>query len=157
MIVRCLKYSCLLAVLALTGCATVANYRSATHSWVGGKARKLVRTSPWGYPDYKEKLADGNSLYIYNHHRNMYIPPITIPGETHVDQTQPGVTVVTQTPSTTTPGFVEHYRCKTWFEINRQGNIVGTNFKGNDCALTDDQTPRWARQQLQPPKPRQNV
>jgi hypothetical protein len=139
-----LKLGLLFGLLGLTGCASVANYRMATRSWIGQSYNDLI-SSPWAYPNSKEKLKNGNIVYIYDQRRKEFIPSITTPGETRIDS-EGGSTVIRSTPSITTPGYVRRLRCTTWFEVNPRGIIVRTNFRGNSCAYTKGQ-----RKAMSPP------
>ena len=132
-----LKLGLLFGLLGLTGCASVANYRMATRSWVGQSYNDLI-SSPWGYPNGKEKKGNGNTVYFYDHRRREYVPSITSPAQTRIDK-EGDSTIITSTPSITTPGYWRNLRCVTEFEVNPRGIIVRTKFGGNNCAYTKGQ------------------
>ena len=133
------KSACVIAVVAsaalLSGCATTANYALAVQSWHGAEAATL--TQVWGYPDHIRHLPHGHRLYVYTTEQHGQMPVIMTPGYTTV-QTHNGTTTVTSIPATFSGGESYDLRCKTLFELNREGRIVRTRFRGNNCVGTKD-------------------
>jgi hypothetical protein len=125
-----------LMCLSLVACATSENYRQAINSWQGGTAGRL--THVWGYPDRYQRLDNGNKLYIYNFHVHGTNPTYMNPGSTTVD-THHGHTYVQTTGASMSGGGSYDLRCKAWFEVNHEGRIVNTSFRGNDCLMTKDE------------------
>lgn len=121
--------------LLLAGCATTQNYLLAVRSWKGTDVNRLfVR---WGYPDHTEKLPNGHILYVYKENYHGRYPVYTTPGFTTV-KTEGGRAVVTSVPSTIQGGGTYDFRCTTWFEVDKHNRILGTSFRGNNCAATKE-------------------
>lgn len=130
----CFLSAVLAGIALLAGCANSQNYAAAVNSWQGAHERQLFRV--WGYPN-KIRRINGHRLLIYRSVDKGTYPVTTTPGYTSVD-TSGGHTVVTQTGATTMGGGSYDFRCTTWFEVNRNGRIVNTSFRGNNCMATDD-------------------
>ena len=131
---------CLAAILG--GCASTANYSAALKTWQGSNIEDLVRV--WGYPDQNGKAPNGNRLYIYSYHEQGERPTYIDPGYTTVVQKH-GKTIVTNTPTMTYGGGTYDYRCKTWFEVNKDNVIVNVSMRGNDCKFTKEQRQQMSR------------
>jgi hypothetical protein len=119
-----------LAVLCVTGCATREKYDIRIRDWVGQFSDDLARS--WGPPVSSYKLKNGNDLVVYETNRV----------ETHTSPTQisqaPGTVVGnvhSPGPTTVTGGqtITVQYRCRTHFEVDPAGRIVGYGFEGNAC------------------------
>ena len=121
-------------VTFLSGCASQQNYAAAVRGWQGAGEKQLFNI--WGYPNQIQKLDNGHRLLVYRTVNKGTYPTVTTPGYTAVD-TAGGRTSVTSTSSMTTGGGSYNFRCTTWFEVNRQGRVVNTSFRGNGCEATD--------------------
>jgi hypothetical protein len=124
----------LLCVCLVSGCATTANYQRILNNWQGAKMSDLINT--WGYPDAAVRLPNGDLVYMYTRQR-FYTTPTT-------PMMTPTIINVSGTPmyATTYNGMVmggQSYilSCRTWFEVNRQGVIVNTQFQGNNCIASN--------------------
>jgi hypothetical protein len=122
----------LLALCTLMlGCANQQNYAQAVNSWQGAAQNNLYRV--WGYPDRIEKLPNGHNLLVYKQVERGTNPVYTNPGSTTVQTSANGQTYVNTTPATISGGGTYNYNCTTWFELDKTGTIIGTNFRGNNC------------------------
>jgi hypothetical protein len=118
-------------VSLLSGCATEQNYAIAVHSWRGGDQNALYRV--WGYPNSIETLPNGHPLLIYKQSQHGVNPVYSNPGNTTIVNNPNGTTYIASTPTTISGGGSYDYHCTTWFELDKKGTIVGTNFRGNNC------------------------
>jgi len=114
----------------LAACATTAKYRAKLDSWQGRNINDFVKV--WGYPNQKTTAPDGNTLYVYYYRDTVTYPTQYNPGNTYVS-TEGGKTIVSSTAPSFYGGGTYHYRCTTWVEVNKNGTIVNTAFRGNDC------------------------
>lgn len=116
----------LIFVLVLTGCVTTANYQQTLNQWYGAQIQDLINV--WGYPDSSLKLPNGDTVYMYVHKQlytsPMYPTPMFTPVGVPIYSGGFYNTVGTQTVS---------LYCRTWFEVNKKGVIVNTQFEGNNC------------------------
>ena len=119
-----------LAMLTVSGCATSAKYESRVRDWVGQSSDDLARS--WGPPASSYKLKNGNELLLYDKrlvetHTNpaqIFQTPGTVVGNVYT----PGPTVVTGGQTTTV-----QRQCRTQFEVDTAGRIVGYRFEGDAC------------------------
>lgn len=124
-----IKFFALIALVLLSACATTANYQQMVNQWQGKDVQHLVRV--WGEPDAMTQAPNKSRVYMYKHQYLQTMPPP--PGPTT------NFTTVNGTPtygSGFTGGFAGKTTvlyCRTWFEINPQGIVVGTHFQGNNC------------------------
>ena len=105
------------------------------HSWQGAQDKQLF--SMWGYPNKIQRLDNQHKLLIYRTVSKGTYPTTTTPGYTSVTTSGGGQTTVTSTSGSTMGGGSYDFRCTTWFEINRSGQIINTSFRGNGCTATD--------------------
>lgn len=130
------RLTVVLASMALLGgCASVQNYASAVRSWQGSTSSTLFRV--WGYPDRISTLPNGHRLYFYRQRQRGSYPQFVNPGFTSVASTN-GRTVVTSSPTTISGGGTYDVQCKTWFEVNKQGKVINTSFRGDGCVATNE-------------------
>ena len=119
-----------LAVLVVTGCATREKYEQRVQSWVGHTSDDLARA--WGPPSGNYKLNNGNTMIMYEANSvEAYTSPTQVyqaPGTVIGNVFYPGPTTVTGGTTTTV-----QKRCRTQFEVDGAGRIVGTGFEGNAC------------------------
>lgn len=120
----------------LISCATEQNYGIVVHSWRGGNQNELYRV--WGYPDKIEKLPNGHNLLVYHQVERGTNPVYTTPGSTTVQTNAQGTTYINTTQSTVSGGGSYNYTCTTWFELDKSGTIVATNFRGNNCVANQN-------------------
>jgi hypothetical protein len=118
----------------LSACANEENYAVAVRSWQGASERQLFNI--WGYPNRIQKLDNGHKLLVYRTVNKGTYPTTTTPGYTSVDSSG-GHTTVTQSGGTTMGGGSYDFRCLTWFEVNRNGRVTNTSFRGNGCVASD--------------------
>ena len=117
-------------LVTVTGCATREKYEQRVQSWVGHTADDLARG--WGPPTSTYKLNNGNTMRMYETSSvEAYTSPTQIyqaPGTVVGNVYYPGPTTVTGGTTTTV-----QKRCRTQFEVDGQGRIVGFGFEGNAC------------------------
>ena len=128
---KILKFTSIVFFLTIiSACATTANYQHMLNNWQGARMTDLI--NHWGYPDSAIKLPSGNTVYMYTHQQLYTMPTPMVPSMTFVN--------VNGTPIYAT-GFVgggyggqtQLLYCRTWFEVNRNGVIVNSQFQGNNC------------------------
>ena len=119
-----------LAALLAAGCATREKYDTLVRGWVGHPSDALVRS--WGPPSSTYKLRNGNTLMLYETNKvEAYTAPTQIyqaPGTVVGNTVYPGPVTVTGGQTTT-----YEKRCRTQFEVDSAGKIVGYGFEGNAC------------------------
>jgi hypothetical protein len=120
--------------LFVSGCATRANYAKVVSSWQRHSGHELVQV--WGYPDRTMRLDNGNRLYTYVDESKGQYPLTTTPGYTNVS-IRGGQTQVYSQPTTISGGGHYEFKCKTWFELNKNHQIVHSSFRGNGCVAED--------------------
>lgn len=113
-----------IALISLSGCATVQNYENNLKSWNGYPEASLI--SSWGIPN-REYLAGDTKFIEYNHTRTMYIPGTNPSYQTSIY----GNTVYT-VPYGGSSGYTVRLYCNTTFII-KNGVITGYRFDGNSC------------------------
>ncbi len=123
--------SVLLAVLAVAGCATRANYEKILNTWIGASADRLVQR--WGAPARTFRLPSGNEIYIYDwRYSSVYTTPTQVqqaPGTLVGNTYYPGQTTVTG-------GEVIpiNRACRTEFTIDQSSSkIIAWRYEGNAC------------------------
>jgi hypothetical protein len=119
-----------LILLVAAGCATREKYDHLVRGWVGHPSDALVRS--WGPPSSTYKLQNGNTLLLYEASRvEAHTSPTQIyqaPGTRVGNVYYPGPTTVTGGDTTTYQQY-----CRTQFEVDPAGKIVGYGFDGNAC------------------------
>lgn len=114
----------ILLLLASAGCATEGKFDAKLRTWKGQDVDTVVRW--WGQPDATEKLSSGNHMYVYArlHH------PLIAFGDTEAQ--------TPQADSKRTLAATDVYiHCSSYFEIDPQGKVVSTYFRGDDCSSKD--------------------
>jgi hypothetical protein len=127
-----------MSLLLLSACATTKNYQAMLNHWQGAPVKDLMQS--WGYPDAGVKLPSGNTVYMYTRQQTFIAPP--------TPNTTPTIINANGTPLAVTTyngqfigGQELTMTCRTWFEVNPQGVIVGTRFQGNNCVTHNPN--RW--------------
>jgi hypothetical protein len=115
---------CLLALTALTGCTTEADFRQSMDSWTGRTEQELV--SQLGPPD--GFYESGDTRYLTYAHNNTVIMPGTQPT---YQSTVIGNTIYTNSYGGTSPQAVS-LSCSRTFEVRAQ-RVRGWSAKGNNC------------------------
>lgn len=108
------------------GCATTANYDYRVQSWKGKDAPLLVKA--WGKPDSTEPLSNGNQMYVY---ARLHRDPVAYAGSQRTLASAETPSQSKEKPKTV------YIKCATYFEVNPQGKVVSTLFRGNDCKARD--------------------
>ena len=116
--------SWLLAVVALTGCATAEKYEAILNTFVNQPERSLIHG--WGPPASVYESC-GDKYLTYQDSRTAYLP-----GSAPTYQTQ----VIGNTAYTSSyggsPGFIAHMSCKTTFTVVG-GMVKSWRYEGNNC------------------------
>lgn len=113
-----------IAVVALTACATTAGYEKLVNSWVGAQEIDLVRS--WGAP-VQTYEAGGRKFIVYTSHRNVYVPGMAPTYQTTII----GNTAYTN-PVGGSPDMNITRSCTTTFELEGT-KIVSGSYRGNGC------------------------
>lgn len=134
----------LACLMAVSGCATTANYEEILQSWVGSNVDRLVMS--WGPPATSFPLTTGGSVLEYSNQRNVQIGgyTTTVPQTTYNSGTANaygtggsayGTYSGTSTTyvQKTTPVQNIAMQCVTRFTVNAQGTITNWAWQGNDC------------------------
>lgn len=87
---------------------------------MGTNANQLF--AEWGYPDSSLDLPNGNKVYTYFRSASRFVP-----GSTTL------TTNAYYAEATTTPSYNLNYSCKTSFEADGDGQLIGWQFFGNSC------------------------
>ena len=104
-------------LLICGGCVSSEKYSAAMDSWLGADVNKLVDS--WGYPDNTLKIANGNTVYIYNRSTS-YTTPVTVVNPVYGTSYASG-------------GQTVNLDCQTFFEVDKNNQIVNWQWKGNNC------------------------
>ena len=124
------RFALLLPTLVLiSACSTAANYATAVNSWHGANMNTLYHQ--WGYPNKTKRLANGHQLLTYHASHRVQTPTTITNSSTETASGHHQHTTIVST------GTTNVYRCTTWFETKKNGVIVNTSFRGNDCTATD--------------------
>ena len=118
------------ASLALTvsalaiGCASAPSisYDQMLASWVGSSADSLVRA--WGPPTATLRLEGGRQQYVYEQRPSAVDPP-PAPGG--------GLAGAGMSNPTRRPPLTVEQWCRTTFEVDATGKIIGSEYTGNSC------------------------
>ena len=111
------------AMLAVQGCATHANFVKKYDSWVGQNISHLI--AKIGYPDSTFVLPNKNKVYVYEHSR-VYSVPSPIIGYGYGGH-YGGYGMFGY------GGDVVQETCKLFIETNKKGTIVKWGSRGNSC------------------------
>lgn len=109
----------------LSACATSAAYQQHMLKWQGKNIETLRQQ--WGNPETAIKLANGHILYQYTR-KNFFT--IRDPKRSSFHGNNSLFTSYKE-PWLSNQTMVRY--CRTTFETNRNGNIIDTSFKGNNC------------------------
>ena len=133
-----------LAMLALGGCATTANYEAILQSWIGQPVDSLVAS--WGPPQSSFQLNNGGQVLEFSDQRNMQMPgySYTSPQTTYHSGTASaygtgGSATGTYSGTSTTyvqqqtPGYNIALSCKTRITVDSNGIITNWAWQGNNC------------------------
>ena len=121
---KILKFTLIaVAMLAVQGCATHANFVKKYDSWVGQNISHLI--AKIGYPDSTFVLPNKNKVYVYKHSR-VYSVPSPIIGYGYGGY-YGGHGVFGY------GGDVVQETCKLFIETNKKGTIIKWGSRGNSC------------------------
>ena len=112
----------LVALCAITGCATTGGYEQALTSWVGSNINEVINSKHWGYPSSSFTAPDGNKVYVFDQGLSMGVP-----AQTTIN------TYGATTYATTTGGGTATFWCRTYFEVDKNENIIRGRYEGNNC------------------------
>ncbi len=113
-----------IALLAVQGCATHANFVKKYDSWVGQNIAHLI--GQIGYPDSTFELPNKNKVYVYERSRVYSLPSMPMMGYGY-------------------GGYFRGYgmfgyrndiiqeTCKLFIETNKKGIIIKWGSRGNNC------------------------
>jgi len=115
------------------GCASEAQYGKVVDLWIGKKSSQLFWA--WNFPNKQITLPDGNTVYIYHKSRMLDF------SQTYTDFPQ-----YYSSYGTYTNTQIQRLTCTTWFEIDRETEIIkNVTFKGDLCMAgglgSDDPVP----------------
>jgi hypothetical protein len=113
------SYGLLAVLYAAVGCATSEPYRDIVKSWVGADVRELV--GAWGEPTEMFEKPDSKTVAVYDRRT-----AFTVPQRIH--------------PST--GGQATSLWCRTEFEADQKGTVVGWRIEGNSCTAPPAVAPR---------------
>ena len=113
--------------LTLAGCATRERYESYLQGWIGSNIATVIGS--WGYPSGSfEDPASGNLVYVWDRQNAVTSAPLyqttVFPGR------HGGYATTMAFPAQTTI-----YRCQTYFEVDKNKNILRWRTQGNDCRM----------------------
>lgn len=111
-----------LALLALSACATQANYERRLQTYVGQNISTVM--AGWGYPSGSFEAPDGNMVYVWDHQSVFISSPSYFGGYYRRGYYGPAVDF---------PGQAYTYRCQTYFEVDKKKTILSWKVQGNDC------------------------
>lgn len=128
MIARSLRRISLLALLlALAGCATRERYENYLQGWIGSNIATVIGS--WGYPSGSfEDPASGNLVYVWDSQSAFTSAPMY---QTTVFPGRHGGYATTMA----FPGQTTIYRCQTYFEVDKNKNVLKWRTQGNDCRM----------------------
>jgi len=122
---KILKFTLIaVALLALQGCATHANFVKKYDSWVGQNISHLIEQV--GYPDSTFVLPNKNKVYVYERSRVYSLPSMPMMGYGYggyyggYGMFGYGNDIIQET-------------CKLFIETNKKGTIVKWGARGNHC------------------------
>ena len=118
------RYSVIIILIALSGCATTAGYEKLLNSWVGAQEVDLIRS--WG-PPVQAYEAGGRKFVAYSSRRNVYLPGTAPTYRTNVVGNTAYTTAVGGSPAMNVD-----MSCMTTFELEGS-RVVSWSYKGNDC------------------------
>ncbi len=127
-------FSLLLSFLFLSACATQENYAQAVQSWQGADQNAVYRV--WGYPTKVETLPNGHKVLVYQEIVHGQNPVYSTPSTTSVTTSPNGASQVNIVSGTISGGNSYYYECTTWFELDKRGQVLNTNFRGNNCVAS---------------------
>ena len=97
-------------------------------SWEGAELEQVV--SQWGYPDAQQEFGS-NKIYIWKRDRTLSMPmTANTTGYVSSYGTYTGTT-------TYSGGGVSSWNCDRILEVNANDEIVGTQWKGNNCPFAE--------------------
>ena len=120
---RTLAALALTVVALVTGCATTTvSYDEKLASLKGTSAQDLVRA--WGPPTATLNLEGGRQQFIYEQRRAPIEPP-PAPGG--------GIAGAGAQSPERRPALTVERSCRTTFDIDASGKIVGSQYSGSGC------------------------
>lgn len=125
---RILRRTSLLALLlVLAGCATRERYENYLQGWIGANIATVIGS--WGYPSGSfDDPSSGNLVYVWDRQSAFTSAPMY---QTTVFPGRHGGYVNTMA----FPGQTTIYRCQTYFEVDKNKNILRWRTQGNDCRM----------------------
>ena len=115
-----------------SGCSGTMN--QIMSSWNGSHIDQVI--SRWGYPDEVKDLG-GRRLFLWYQNKAYYMPQSsTTTGQVY------GSSYYGHT--TTTGGYTMQATCTRILEVDKNGYVVGWQWKGNDCPVLSDWS-NWAK------------
>lgn len=117
-----------LATLTLAGCATREKYENYLQGWIGANISTVI--TAWGYPSGSlEDPTSGNLVYVWDRQSSYTSAPTY---QTSVIMGRHGGGYATTFGF---PGQTYVYRCQTYFEVDKNKNILKWRTQGNDCRM----------------------
>lgn len=120
----------------LAACATDNYYAQALNSWHGNNLSTLFKV--WGAPDQVLPIPNGNTYYIYNSQSVQSAPGPYVPSFFAYNNPGSGNKAVVGTVMLQSPPTLYVLSCRTWFEVDKNSNIINAGAKGNYCYAGED-------------------
>jgi hypothetical protein len=124
--------SFILLTVLLTACATSSNYQLMLNHWQGRSTHELIHA--WGYPNGGVQSANGNVVYFYTKRHFYTVSPPLAQSVNYLNVS--GTPIYSSAFTGGVAGPTTLLYCNTWFEVNWQGIIVGSQFEGNGCVAS---------------------
>lgn len=116
-----------LTLLLLSGCATRERYENEVQAFVGQNISAVMAS--WGYPSGSFESPTGNLVYVWDR-QSSYVSPPTVQTTIFTGHGRGGFAT----------GFgygfggrVDTLRCQTFFEVDKDKQVIGWRVQGNDC------------------------
>lgn len=129
----------IILLFTLTSCAsrlTIKGYDTMMKTWLKKPIQKLVDKK--GYPTEQINAPNGNIVYIYKTKRTTRNPSYST-----IQKHDYGYGMVNYTTNTYGGGITNLW-CDSYYEVDKNKNIVNYYFKGNNClALDPTKKKKW--------------
>ncbi len=114
--------------LALSACATTANYEAILNTWIGADINKLVES--WGYASNSFVAPNGNKVYVYERGGSFTMPTTY---QTTARVYGYGNSAYGTATTNVYGGQTVTLWCRTFFEVNSSDIIINWRWEGNGC------------------------
>jgi hypothetical protein len=110
-------------IAAASSCATTGKYDEKVQTWEGKDSASLLRS--WGEPDAKEKLHNGDSVYVYSRLKQ---DAVAYGGTTR------DIASHSDANDTAKPVYI---KCTTYFTVDQDKKITYVMYRGDECKARD--------------------